>query len=90
MKTIVHSIRPGSGKNVFLVELTGNGETRTFTVTMHAQCETMRVEEREFGDVCRGNLWMPGKLVALVARVRRGEPVEFPVEIDNSRPADPT
>lgn len=43
-------------------------------------------EDEDAFDVGSGNVGMPGKLVALIARVRGGEKLDFPIEIQKGRP----
>lgn len=74
-------------EDVFAIDLIANGEARSYTVIMDPDCNSMEVaedQESDFGQLFRRDIMIPGKLAGLVGKVRQGEAVTFPVEVDNS------
>lgn len=91
MKVIVHDIRhigeDEEGFDWFVIDLAGGGVSRSYTVLMDPDCNSMEVAEddqREFCEFFRRDIMIPGKLAELVGRMRDGGDVSFPFEVDNS------
>ncbi|APR75677.1 Hypothetical protein A7982_01023 [Minicystis rosea] len=92
MVVIIHGVRrveevPEDGGEVFVIDLVGDGARRSYTVIMEPDGYGMEVAEKDlddFGWFFRRDIMIPGKLSGLVGKVRMGEHVEFPVEVDNS------